>query len=104
MKLEILISCMHQDSFDIVERSNIHVSTLIINQCNANKYKENRAEASKHIRMISTIEKGLSKSRNMALNNATGEICLLCDDDEVFDDNLEEIILEAFKKIPLFFL
>ena len=46
--------------------------------------------------MIYTTERGLSKSRNLAIANAKTDICLICDDDEIFVDNYEEIILNAY--------
>ena len=80
MKLEILMSAMHQENFDIAYRSKVDSDLLIINQCDKDDYTE--IEVNGHIwRMISTTERGLSKSRNMALKNAKGDICLLADDD-----------------------
>ena len=50
-------------------------------------------------RMISTKERGLSKSRNMAINNAKGVICLFCDDDEIMEEGYKEIILNAYREV-----
>ena len=50
--------------------------------------------------MISTTERGLSNSRNMALKYAVGEICILCDNDEIFEDNYETVICKAFERLP----
>lgn len=41
---------------------------------------------------------GLSKSRNFALSVATGEYCLVADDDVTFIDNVEQYIIDAFEK------
>lgn len=99
MTLEVLLSCMYQTDLSIIRRSGIVSDTLVINQCDENKAVESFFGDS-HIRMISTTERGLSRSRNMALAHAEGDICLLCDDDERFLSGYEGTILHAFRKIP----
>ena len=98
MKVEVLISCMFQKNEDIIKNSNISTDSLVINQTNCNDYKEYNLNNSFKSRMISTTERGLSKSRNMALRNAVGDICLICDDDEILDLDYENKIISAFNK------
>lgn len=50
--------------------------------------------------MISSKERGLSRSRNVALENATGDICVIADDDITYEDRYQEIIQEAYQKHP----
>ena len=82
MNLEVLLSCMYQEDMGIAVRARVQSDLLIINQCNKNGIDE-VTDGVHHIRMISSTERGLSKSRNMALENACGDICLICDDDEI---------------------
>ena len=96
MSLEVLLSCMNKTEFSIIEDSNlVNVNTLIINQCDKD---EEIILDSKH-RVINTSTRGLSVSRNIGLDNTKGDVCLLCDDDEIFVDGLEEIILNAYTKL-----
>lgn len=96
MSLEVLLSCMNKIEFSIIEDSNLkNVNTLIINQCDRD---DEIILDSKH-RVINTTTRGLSISRNMALDNSKEDICLLCDDDERFIDDLEKIILGAYNQI-----
>lgn len=99
MKLEVLLSCMNQNDTSIVKKSKITSDILIINQASHSSSEESYS-GKQHIRMISTTERGLSNSRNMAIQNANGDICLLSDDDEIFDTNYENTILDAFQKLP----
>lgn len=96
MRLEILMSAMFQNNTDIVKHSRVTGDILIINQCDEN----NLLEISDKIRMISTTERGLSRSRNMALRNALGDVCLFADDDEEFAEDYEAVILNAFAEYP----
>lgn len=104
MSIEVLISCMHQSDWSIIERSNIQTDVLIVNQCERNAIEEysffNEAGKTCHARMIHTTERGLSRSRNMALQHAKGEICVFCDDDEVFETDYEQTIQHAFETNP----
>ena len=73
MNLEVLLSCMYQEDMGIAVRARVQSDLLIINQCNKNGIDE-VTDGVHHIRMISSTERGLSKSRNMALENACGDI------------------------------
>lgn len=95
MKLEILMAAMHQTDLSLVEKSNLQSPVLVINQAD----REEEIEEGQ-VRMVTTTERGTSKSRNLALREAKGEICLFADDDEWFIDGLEEKILAAYKELP----
>lgn len=99
MKLEVLMSAMHQKDFALAYKAKINSDLLIVNQCDRNDYSEITVNGHKW-RMISTTERGLSKSRNKALNNAKGDICLWSDDDETFTEGYAEKIVEAYESLP----
>mgnify|MGYP000210163772 CR=1 FL=1 len=104
MQIEVLISCMFQKDTSIIQRTNIQSNVLIINQCDENKIDKftfkNKNGNECQAQIIHTTERGLSKSRNMAIQNATGDICLICDDDECLDDNYVDKINEVFVSYP----
>ena len=103
MKLNVLISCMHEKDTSIIERSNVQTDVVVVNQCNKDSVEEfdftNKKGELCHAKFINTTERGLSRSRNMAITNAWGDICLLADDDEIFTDNYEDVIIKAFYDI-----
>lgn len=90
---------MHQKDTSLVQRSEISGDVLMINQTDEDAQLQESLNGQR-IRMISTVERGLSRSRNMAIRNSDADICLLCDDDEVLQPNYEEIILRAFRELP----
>ncbi len=98
MKLEILLSCMNQKDFSIIDNFNLRSDILIVNQCNENSYREEIRNGFL-CRMINTTKRGLSQSRNECLNNMNGDIGIICDDDVKYYDNYTEIILNAFTKL-----
>lgn len=107
MNLEVLISCMNQHDMKITEMTGIQTDTLIINQCpqteTLNEIRSDQKtagvknQAHVNIRMLDTSTRGLAKSRNLAIQHAVGDVCLLCDDDEQLDSSYEETILKAYE-------
>lgn len=91
----ILLSCMHQKDYDIINKSNIKCGAVIINQCDVN----NIMKFDNNILWIDSTERGLSRSRNLAIQTSNADICLIADDDEVFVDECEDIIIKAFSEI-----
>jgi len=99
MKLDILLSCMHQQDASLVHASGIVGNAVVINQCDREDYLE-ESTATGRVRMIFTCQRGLTKSRNLAIRSSDADVCLLCDDDEKFVADYERKILEAYRDLP----
>lgn len=99
MTIELLISCMHQSDMSIITEDKLQCDVLIINQCDKDDYFESIINGHK-VRMISTHERGLSVSRNLAISNSQADICLICDDDEMLMHDCTQSILRAFEEHP----
>jgi len=90
---QVIISCMNQ-TIDIVKESNLSHDVLVINQCNIST--EHRREYPNNILFIDSPSHGLSRSRNLAIQNSNAEICIISDDDEIFIDNIQEQVSNAY--------
>lgn len=99
MRAEVLVSTMHQKDLSIVDKMNIKGDAIIINQCDHNGYIESNKD-NRLIRMYSFNERGVGLSRNSALMRSNADICIMADDDMVYVDNYEEIIINEFKDNP----
>lgn len=99
----VLISCMFQDK-SIVEKTGVQTNVVVVNQCDEDDVLEydfiNKSGKICHVKFISTRERGLSRSRNMAINNCQSDICLVCDDDERLEDNYFSMINEGYETYP----
>ncbi len=128
MRVEVLISCMHQEDMTLAARTGITTEALLVNQCPERSGEDIGSEAqvpeeaekagqpvegtggvpeeslpdpaSKKIRMLTTASRGLSKSRNLAIEHARGDVCLLCDDDEALAPDYAETIEKAYARLP----
>ena len=63
---------------------------LIINQTTKDNLLESELT---NVRVINSFEKGLSKSRNLAIRNAMGDICLIADDDITYKKGFKKDII-----------
>ena len=101
--IEILISTMNakngKQAISLIKKMNITSNALIINQI-TDKDINPFELSNKKTRLLSYREKGLSRSRNRAINNSNGELLLISDDDLSYQGNVEDTIKAAFKKYP----
>lgn len=96
-----MLSCMHEKDMSIIERSNIKGNVVVVNQCDHNEIIDKEVEETgSHIRFIFTTERGLSKSRNMCIDHARGDILQISDDDEWFEDDYQKKIISAYEQYP----
>jgi len=96
---DVLVSTMHQKGHTLLEKMNIQSNAIVINQCDRYEFEEIEYNGN-HIKFLSFAERGIGLSRNIALMRSTADICLFADDDVVYVDNYEKIIINAFLKKP----
>lgn len=94
---------MFQDK-TILEKSNLQCDCVIVNQCDKDSIEEfilkGKDNLEHSVKWIDTTERGLSRSRNMAIENATTDVCIIADDDQLFDDGLENTVIAEYLKQP----
>lgn len=100
--IEILISTMNQCSLNFLEPMFpflhfSHFRILIVNQTQSGQILNSEYC---NIRVFNSFEKGLSKSRNRALENATGKILLITDDDVVYQEGFITKIIHSYNQFP----
>ena len=98
-KIQVLMSTMHRARIAdlMLNDRNIFHNILIVNQTD----NENCiVDTDSNVRMLNTSTIGTSISRNMALENADGDICIFADDDIIYVPNYEEILQDSFSKYP----
>lgn len=100
MKFELLISTMHKNTDEVLEmlkQSNVRCDVLVIVQGDIEGY-EQLTQNKQNIRIFFSQDRGLSKSRNLALTKSNADIVLLADDDLIYFDDFEQNVLTSFSK------
>ena len=99
---EILISTMFREDLEflnpIFKYNNINdFNILIVNQTTKEKLLKSKKS---NIKVINSFERGSPASRNLAIKNSTFDVCLMSDDDIVYQPNLKQIIENAYFQNP----
>lgn len=100
--VEVLISCMFQHDYDLLDRINLQSNAIVINQTdNENRrdfiFTDKFGETHK-VTWIDTTDRGVSRSRNKALLNASADICIIADDDQIYSDGYAKTLIEYYSK------
>ena len=85
MKLQVLVSTMHQTDHSLLEKMNIQSDAIVVNQCDRDCI-ERFTFRGHDVLWMSMNERGVGLSRNNALMRASGDILLFADDDVVYTD------------------
>ena len=101
MKLQVLVTTMYQSDLNIYSKMNLQTDAVIANQGDRNDYLEEVINEN-IVQLVSTKTRGLSRNRNIALAHASqsADLILFSDDDLVFGNDYEKLIIEEFEKHP----
>lgn len=99
LRLQVLVSTMHQTDVSLLDKMNISTDAIVINQCDRNEVLtfDHRGHT---VQWLSLQERGVGLSRNSALARATADILLFADDDVIYDDHYREAVTDFFEKHP----
>lgn len=104
MTFSVLLSAMFLQDENYIDTLNITSDAVVINQCDCVDEKRivrtSRSGSEQKVDFISTTERGLSRSRNMAIDMCDSDICILCDNDVEYEPHYEETICRAFEEHP----
>lgn len=101
MSVKVLISTMREDNPQgLIKKMNISTDAILVNQCGFDE-KSLFIVDDNQINYICSDKIGLSRSRNMALQNADfNDIGVMADDDLRYVDNYSGLIEKAFNDNP----
>lgn len=98
-RFEILCVTMNQTDFSKIQEMNIHSDVVFANQADRTGFDVTQGNGF-CAKMITTETRGVGINRNIALLHASGEICLMADDDVVYIDGMEQRVLAEFDAHP----
>ena len=97
MTVQVLVATMNQTDYSLLERMNIQTDAIVCNQCDRYGYSEFDYNGH-NIKWFNFAERGVGLNRNNALMRATADIVVFADDDVVYVDGYEKIILDFYEK------
>lgn len=100
MRMQVLVTTMNlKNPEDLLCSLNLSTPFVIGNQSDNNIIETYSFRGNQGL-IVSRKEKGVGKNRNVTLNYAEEDICILSDDDMRFVDNYPDIVKEAFEQFP----
>lgn len=98
--LEVLVSALGKDPVQLASDMNLECDAVIVNQGDKDLCYDFETGNAYRIRVIESTERGVGRSRNLALENADSKIVLFSDDDIVYSKGYADRVLEAFNSDP----
>ncbi|MBO7334781.1 MAG: glycosyltransferase family 2 protein [Lachnospiraceae bacterium] len=99
MRIELLISALCAKPEELIRKMNIKTDAVLIDQCDEDG--EESSDVNGHtVKVFKNRERGVGKSRNLALSKASADLVLFSDDDLVYNDDYEEAVLKEFEGHP----
>ena len=101
VKVEVLVTTMYEVDFNKYTQMNLQTDAVLANQTDKNAYAETEIRGC-CVKLVSTDTRGVSRNRNLALMHASpdADYLLFTDDDLVFVDGYERLVLGEFEKHP----
>ena len=100
-RLEVLVTTMYQNDYSKYIEMNLQTDAVLANQADDN-FTEQKTVNNCRVKLVTTNTRGLSKNRNIAIENISNdvEVVMFADDDLVFHNGYEEIVLKEFDTHP----
>lgn len=89
-RVQVLLSTMNRDDDWLEQTKSLYEFCFIVNQTSISTKRDSS--------WVSINETGLSKSRNLAISNATCELLLVSDDDVIHLQSYDKTISKAFEE------
>ncbi|MCD7863940.1 MAG: glycosyltransferase family 2 protein [Lachnospiraceae bacterium] len=99
MAVEVLLSCLNQNVPELVEKMGLTGAAVAVNQCDREGSEEINILGGS-ARVFDSMERGVGRSRNLALSKAREEICIFGDEDIVYRKDYASLIEAEFLKHP----
>lgn len=99
MNSQVLVSTMKQENHSLIKDMNLRTNAVVINQDDRDSEKYIQSNNC-DILWVNSSDRGISRSRNLAIAKANSDICILADDDLIYVDNYHNIITDSYKKYP----
>lgn len=99
MNIQTLVVTTNQNDESLPKRMNIRTDAVVGNQCGRDEIYEFEYNGHR-IQYVNSSLRGVGINRNHVLMRASGDICVLADDDMIFLPGYEDTVRNWFNKLP----
>ncbi len=98
--LEVLISALNKDAAKLVSGMGLECDAVVVDQTDRDAVSSFELENGCSVHVYERNERGIGRSRNLALDKASADIVLFSDEDIVYEKGYADSILKAFDEHP----
>ncbi len=99
MSVQLLISCVNENIQELIQKMKLDGPAVIVNQCSEDK-DESVVVGGHLVKVCHRNERGVGRSRNLALSKADTDICIFGDEDIVYEKGYQTLIEKEFERHP----
>ncbi len=99
MSVQLLISCVNEKIPELLQKLHLQSAAVIVNQCSEDKEEHFQVQGYP-VDVFYRNERGVGRSRNLALSKADQDICLFADEDIVYEKDYAALIEAEFQAHP----
>ncbi len=98
-KYQVLAAALNANDLNLIREMHLSSDAVIINQCGEESAEEKLLDGFR-IKLIHTTDRGVGKSRNLAVKSSDADIIEFADDDMIFVKDHSSIVLNEFSACP----
>lgn len=98
--IEVLISTTDRKNLDFLQKMNLATDGVVVNQNLCVEGTKVHTISDYQFVTVNSLDRGLSKSRNLAIEHSTADICLIADDDMRYHSDYAKKIAKAYEEHP----
>lgn len=99
--IQVLVATMNLKNIQtLLNKMHIKGSATVVNQITEPETGEHSRLQVKDSTLLNYHERGLSRSRNRALDASSAYICVIADDDMYYEEGYEKVIKAAYTELP----
>lgn len=98
-KYQVLVAALNADDLNLIQEMHLSSDAVIVNQCGEERTEEKLLNGHR-VKLVHTTDRGVGKSRNLAVKTSDADIIEFADDDMVFTEDYAGIVLKEFAACP----
>ena len=96
---QVLVAALNADDLDLYKNMHLSSDAVVVNQCSDESIHETELNGNK-VTFVHSKDRGVGKSRNLAVQLSDADIIEFADDDMIFVNEHETIVADEFSAHP----
>lgn len=99
-RVEVLVASLNKNPQKLISDMNVSTDVVVANQSQDNTFEVLFSSTGCRCVFINSSDRGVGKNRNLGIIKSHGDYLIFADDDVVFYDDYEEMVINEFLQFP----